>query len=387
MGLTKDPSESGSNSNDRKKTFLLEVMRHCENEKTSLKSSIERNLSVAAPLHVRNEMIEKTVDESFRNLSKFLVSSIRKQFDSLQRGMSSIEEDHSERSQETIRRLQTDLEIESSALKEANATLARQADELEHLNAQLKQLQMKIIPIERAEPEGLQEKINELQKELEAERSALKGANLSLEEAERAFNKQADELKHLNAQLKQLQMKIMPTERAEPEGLQEKINQLQKELEAERSALRDQTKELVRLQHISKDYDETQLWLTQILGDSDAKGDLKNQVRDLVKTIIESSKRLSRYKSQEEQTKHDLESYQRMFVIVDLLSNEDSTVRALRILSEREKMSVKELADATGQNSLVLKMKLRRFSRSGAIKLDDEGNVQFTLKIGEVPNG
>ena len=50
-------------------------------------------------------------------------------------------------------------------------------------------------------------------------------------------------------------------------------------------------------------------------------------------------------------------------------------------------MSVKELADATGQNSLVLKMKLRRFSRSGAIKLDDDGNVQFALKAGEAPNG
>ncbi|MFQ5979032.1 MAG: hypothetical protein ACE5OZ_12975 [Candidatus Heimdallarchaeota archaeon] len=327
--MTKVPSESGSIPNDAKKSFLLELMKQCDNQKTSLKSDIERSLSLPSPIHVRSDMIENSVDEVFRNLTKFLVKKVRKQLDLPGREIVSTVESQPKESQETISKLQTDLENESSALKEANITLANQAKDLERLNIQLKQLQEKILPLQNSEAPVSQAKISQLQNDLERERSALKEADLKLNE---------------------------------------------------------QNNELTRLQSISKQYDETQLWLSQILGEGNTEADLKNQVRDLVKTIIDSSKRLSKFKSQKQQTSHDLGSYQRMFVIVDLLSKEDSTVQALRILSDKEEMSIKELADATGQNSLVLKMKLRRFARSGAIELDNEGNVKFRFEAGEAPN-
>ncbi|MFW9916460.1 MAG: hypothetical protein ACFFGZ_12715 [Candidatus Thorarchaeota archaeon] len=329
MGLSESPSERDLISKDAKKTFLLEIMKECDKRKIHLKSEVERSLSLPSPLHVRNDMIEKAIDEVFSDLSKFLVNKTRKQLDRqgavvLTPTAASRDED-----QEKIQKLETNLENESTALQEANIVLARQAEELERLNTQLKQLQMEISPIEGSSSSGSQEKINQLQKDLKIEQLAVKEVNSILEE---------------------------------------------------------QREEISRLKQISKEFDETQLWLTQVLGETDSKGDLKNQVRSLVKTIIDSSKRLSRYKDQEQQASHDIEAYQRMFIIVDLLSEEDSTVRALRILSERENMSIKELADATGQNSLVLKMKLRRFARSGAIELDDEGNVRFALKSGDSSN-
>lgn len=329
LGLTKVPSESGSIPNDAKKTFLLELMKQCDDQKTNLKSDIERSLSLPSPIHIRSDMIEKSVDEVFRNLTRFLVKQVRNQLDQLGKEIVSTVGSQPKESQKTISKLQTDLENESSALNEANTTLVNQAKELERLNAQLKQLQKEILPLKNSETIDSQASISQLQKDLESERSALKEANIKLKE---------------------------------------------------------QNSELMQLQSVSKQYDETQLWLSQILGEGKSEADLKNQVKDLVKTIIDSSKRLSKFKSQKQQTKHDLGSYQRMFIIIDLLSKEDSTVRALRILSDKEEMSIKELADATGQNSLVLKMKLRRFARSGAIELDNEGNVKFSLDTGEAPN-
>ncbi len=184
-------------------------------------------------------------------------------------------------------------------------------------------------------------------------------------------------------QLDRVKRELPSTLTAQSEQTEQELRKIQNKLQSEQQALTEakskiseQLQELEKLRAISMDYDETQLWLSQALGEKN-QADLKNQVRDLVKTIIESSKRLSRYKNRDEQLRHDLESYSRMFTIVDILSKEDSTVRALRILSDKEKMTIKELADATGQNSLVLKMKLRRFSRSGAIKLDEEGFVEF----------
>ncbi len=329
MGLSESPSERDLTSKDAKKTFLLEIMKECDNRKINLKSEVERCLSLPSPLHVRNDMIEKAIDEIFRDLSKFLVNKTRKQLDRQQAIVIAPTATSREEAQDKIQILEANLENESTALQEANIVLARQAEDLERLNTQLKQLQKEISPIEGIPSSASQERIDQLQNDLKVEQSALEEANIRLEE---------------------------------------------------------QREELSRLKQISMEFDETQLWLTQVLGEADSKGDLKNQVKSLVKTIIDSSKRLSKYKDQKQQTSHDIESYQRMFIIVDLLSEEDSTVRALRILSEQETMSVKELADATGQNSLVLKMKLRRFARSGAIELDDQGNVRFALKNGDFPN-
>lgn len=329
MGLSESPSERDLNSKDAKKTFLLEIMKECDNRKINLKSTVERNLSLPSPLHVRSDMIEKAIDAVFHDLSKFLVNKARKQLDSQGATVLAPTAASREEAQVKIQKLETNLENESMALQEANIVLAKQAEELERLNTQLRQLQKEISPIEGIRSSESQEKINQLQKDLKIEQVALKEANSILEE---------------------------------------------------------QREEISRLKQISEEFDETQLWLAQVLGETDSKGDLKNQVKSLVKTIIDSSKRLSKYKDQKRQASHDIEAYQRMFIIVDLLSEEDSTVRALRILSERENMSIKELADATGQNSLVLKMKLRRFSRSGAIELDDEGNVRFALKSGNFPN-
>ena len=313
--------EPQTNSGEAKKAFLLELMKQLDSQKTILISEIIKCLSQENNPTIYSKLTEKAVNDSFRDLTKFIVGKVREKLNSIEKTIpplkdvvfskslpeSSLTDNELSELQVVVRRLHKELKTQHGALKEANITISNQSEELERLREASKE-----------------EKV-----------AQFKDKSPALEEARLTITKQSEELE--------------------------------------------------RLQKISKEFDETQLWLAQILGE-DKEGNLKNQVRDLVKTIINSSKRLSKYKSQTQQASHDLEAYQRMFTIVDLLSEEDSTVRALRILSETEKMSIKELADSTGQNSLVLKMKLRRFARSGAIKLDDEGNVWFALNSGKYTN-